>query len=440
MNVSVEHLGPCRKLLRIELDAQAVDAKFEEITKEFQRHAQLPGFRPGKAPRDMIARAFARKIDDEVRQKLIPDAFKQALQDQKLRAVGYPDIEEQPLSRGQPLKFVATIETAPEFELPEYKGLPVRREIALVTDADIERALNVLREQRGAFVDVAQPVQHGDYVVVNYSGACDGKPIREVAPSAQGLGEKKNFWVHVEEGAFIPGFAQQLIGAQAGEKRVVNVQFPAEFVEQSLAGKQGVYDVEVVQVKQRVLPELNDEFAKSFDAESIEKLRAGVRTDLQRELDHKQNVSVRNQLVRQLLDRVQFDLPESFVQQETRTVVFDIVKQNQSRGVTTDTIEQQKDQIYTVASNSAKERVKAGFLLSRIAEKEGLTATNEEITGRILFLAEQYQIKPEKMVKQLKERDGIAEIHEQIINAKVLDFLGQHAHIHEVPAGSSPSA
>ena len=145
MNVSVEHLGPCRKLLRVELDAQAVDAKYDEITKEFQRRAQLPGFRPGKAPRDMIARTFAKKIDDEVRQKLIPDAFKQALQDQKLRAVGYPDIEEQPLSRGQPLKFVATIETAPEFELPEYKGLPVRREIALVSEADIERALNVLR-------------------------------------------------------------------------------------------------------------------------------------------------------------------------------------------------------------------------------------------------------------------------------------------------------
>ena len=287
-------------------------------------------------------------------------------------------------------------------------------------------------------MDVARPVQHGDYVVVNYAGVCEGKSIREVAPTAQGLSEKKNFWVHVEEGTLIPGFASQLIGAQAGEKRVVTVGFPADFVEQPLAGRQGVYDVEVVQVKQRVRPDLNDEFAKSYRAESEEKLREGVRTDLQRELDHKQNVSVRNQLVRQLLDRVQFELPESFVQQETRNVVFDIVKENQRRGVTTDTIEQQKDQIYTVASNSAKDRVKAGFLLSRIAEKEGITASQDEITRRILFLAEQYQIKPEKMVKQLQERDGIAEIHEQIITSKVLDFLGLHAHVHEVPADSAP--
>jgi trigger factor len=437
VNVSVEHLGPCRKLLRIEVNAAAVDAKFEEVTKEFQRHAQLPGFRPGKVPREMVLRSFGRRIEDEVRRRLIPEAFRDAVRQQRFRVVGEPDLEETQFGRGQPLQFVATVETAPEFELPEYKGLPVRRQVGIVTDADVERALTVLREQQGSFVDVARAVQSGDYVVVNYHATVEGRPLREVAPNAQSLSERHHFWVHVGPDEFLPGFSEQLIGASAGETRAVTVEFPPNFVTPELAGRQATFEVEVVQVKERRLPELDEAFARSYGAPNLEALREGVRADLARELEHKQNVSVRNQLVRQLLDRVHFDLPESFVTQETRNVVYDIVRENQRRGVTSQAIEQAKDQIYTVATNSAKERVKVGFLLSRIAEKEGITATQEEIHLRVALLAQQYQMKPEKVLRQLQQRDGLAEIAEQIITAKVLDFLAKHARVEEVPAGTA---
>lgn len=437
MNVSVEQLGPCRKLLRIEVDAAAVDAKFEEVTKEFQRQAQLPGFRPGKAPREMVARVFGKRIEDEVRRRLIPEAFRDAVRQHNFRVVGEPDLEETQFGRGQPLQFVATVETAPEFELPEYKGLPVRREVGIVTEADMERALNLLREQQVRFVDVARPVQLGDFVVVNYRASVDGRPLREVAPNAQSLSERHNFWVHAAQDEFLPGFAEQLVGASAGETRTVTVEFPANFVTPELAGRQATFEVEVIQVKERHLPELDDTFAQSYGAPNLEKLREGVRADLQRELEHKQDVSLRNQLVRQLLDRVHFDLPESFVTQETRNVVYDIVRENQRRGVTSEAIEKAKDQIYTVATNSARERVKVGFLLSRIAEKEGITATQQEINLRVVLLAQRYQMKPEKMLRQLEQRDGLAEIAEQIITAKVLDFLAQHARVEEVPAGGA---
>jgi trigger factor len=346
-------------------------------------------------------------------------------------------LEETQFGRGQPLQFVATVETAPEFELPEYKGLPVRRQVGIVTDADVERALTVLREQQGSFVDVARAVQSGDYVVVNYHATVEGRPLREVAPNAQSLSERHHFWVHVGPDEFLPGFSEQLVGAAAGETRAVTVEFPPNFVTPELAGRQATFEVEVVQVKERRLPELDEAFARSYGAPNLEALREGVRADLARELEHKQNVSVRNQLVRQLLDRVHFDLPESFVTQETRNVVYDIVRENQRRGVTSQAIEQAKDQIYTVATNSAKERVKVGFLLSRIAEKEGITATQEEIHLRVALLAQQYQMKPEKVLRQLQQRDGLAEIAEQIITAKVLDFLAKHARVEEVPAGTA---
>ena len=436
MNVTVENLGPCKKLLRVEVEAPAVDGAFEEVTREFQKQVRLPGFRPGKAPRHLVVKAFASQIGEEAKRKLVSEAYRKAMSEQKLRAVGQPDIEEIEFAKGQPFQFAVTLETAPEFELPEYKGLPVKREMAVVPPEDVERALNVLREQRAIYTDVARPVQEGDYVVVNYAGRCEGKPITETAPTAQGLSEKKEFWLHVAKGAFIPGFTEQLIGARAGEKRTVQVDFPADFVARELSGKQGVYEVEIVQVKEKALPELNDEFARSYGAGDMARLREGVRADLQNELNSKIKRSVREQLVRELLDRVNCELPESIVLKETRNVVYDIVRENQRRGVLKDDIERQKDQIFSMANNSAKDRIKQAFVLARIAEQEGIQAEQKEITQRILALAEHYQIKPEQMIKQLRDRGGFAEIEEQIISAKVLDFLELNAKAEEVlPTG-----
>ena len=432
MNVSVENLGPCKKLLRVEVDAPAVDAALEEITLDFQKQVRLPGFRPGKAPRHLVVKAYAPQIDEEAKRKLVAEGYRKAISDQKLRVVGQPDIEEIQFSKGRPFQFAVTLETAPDFELPEYKGLPVKREMAVVTEEDLERALNVLREQRAVYMDEAREVKEGDFVVVNYTGTCEGKPITDTASTARGLTEKKDFWLHVTKDSFIPGFTEQLVGAKAGEKRTVNVDFPAEFAARELSGKKGVYEVEVVQVKEKVLPELDDAFAKSYGAEDMAKLRAGVRTDLQNELNYKIKRNVRDQLVRELLKRVNCELPESIVLSETRNVVYDIVRENQQRGVSKETIEQQKDQIFSVANNSAKDRIKAAFVLGRVAEQEGIKADQKEVTQRILMLAQQYQIKPEQMVKQLRDRNGFAEIEEQIISAKVLDFLELNAKVEEV--------
>ncbi|MHB8520820.1 MAG: trigger factor [Limisphaerales bacterium] len=430
----MENLAPCKKLLRVDVDAQAVDAAFEETTVEFQRHARVAGFRGGKAPRHLVVKVYARDIEADVKRKLISDSYRKAVTDQNLRIIGQPDIEEIQFARGQALQFAATVETAPDFELPEYKGLPVKMEARSVTEADIEKAMTILREKRATFADVARPVQAGGFVVVNYTGTCDGKPISELTPTARGLTEQKNFWMHVQPETFVPGFTDQLIGAQAGEKRTVTVDFPADFVNPQLVGRKGVYEVEIVQVKERVLPELNDEFAKSYEAEDLEKLRDGVESDLENELHFKQNSGMRNQLVRALLERVQCELPESVVMNETRNVVYDLVRENQQRGVPRETIDKQKEEIYTYASRSAKERVKAAFLLGRIAEKEGITASKEEISQRIVALAQQYQIKPEKMLRQLQERNGLGEVEEQIITSKVLDFLQLNAQIEEAPA------
>jgi trigger factor len=436
VNVTVQELSPCKKLVRVEVDAAKVDETLASVTKEYQRQAALPGFRPGKAPVAMVIRRYEKPILDEAKRKLISDSYKQAVDDQKLDVVGYPDIEEIQFGRGQPLQFAATVETAPDFELPEYKGLPAEREARTVTDEDVQKALDTLREARVSFKTVERPVQTGDIAVVSYSGVSEGKPITEIAPTAKGLTEQKNFWLEVGSNSFIPGFADQLLGTKAGDHRTVQVDFPADFVTPQLAGKKGTYEVDVVEVKEKVLPSLDDTFATSYGAESLEKLRAGVRADLEKELAYKQNRSIRNQVVRHLLDKVDFEVPEGSLNRETRNVVFDLVRENQKRGASRETIEQHKDQIYAAANANAKERVKAAFLMRKIAEKEDIKVSEQEVRERILQLSNMYEIPPEKFLADLQQRDGIMEIYDQLANEKVINVLQEHAKIQDVAPGS----
>jgi len=437
VNVTVENLAPCKKLVRVEVDAKVVDETLDAITKNFQKQASLPGFRPGKAPRQLVVTKYGGEIKDEAKRKLIGDSYRQAMEEKKITAITYPDVEEIQFDRGQPLIFAATVETAPEFELPEYKGLPVTRDNRTVVEADVDRALELLARQQVKFETVARELRTGDVAVVNYTGTVDGKPITDLAPTAKGLTEQKNFWVDIAPESFIAGFGEQLAGAKAGDKRTVNVDFPADFVTKELVGLKGVYEVEVVEVKEKILPAIDDAFAKGYGAEDLTKLREGVRKDLENELTATQGKSLRSQLLGGLLSRVNFELPEAVVAQETRNVVYNIVQENSKRGVARDIIEQQKEEIYTAAARSAKDRVKLSFLVQRIAAKEGIQVSQDEVIHRVQALATAYQIPVEKFIKDLQKRNGVNEIYEQIAHEKVVRLLEQNAQFSEAAPAAS---
>jgi trigger factor len=411
-----------------------VDRALAETRAEYVRQVRLPGFRPGKAPAHLVERQFGEQIAEEAKRKLLNESYRQALEEHKLTPVAAPQIEEVQFGPGQPMVYTATIEVEPQFALPDYTGLPVRREQREVTEEDVARALDVLREQRAEFVEVDRPLQPGDYAVVNYTGTCEGRPITDLAPTARGLAAQKEFWLHMQTEHFIPGFTDQLLGAAKGERRTVTVTFPADFVTRELAGKIGVFDVEIVLVKEKRLPPVDDALARAYGAENLEKLRAGVRQDLENELRSKIKRDTRNQLLATLLGRVQFDLPESLLEAETRGAVYDIVKANADRGVPKEAIDSKKEEIYSAATHSARDRLKITFLLRRIAEAEKITVTQEELSRQILYLAAQRRERPEKLVKQMRESGELAELHQQLLNSKVLDLLESKAAIEEVPA------
>ena len=232
--------------------------------------------------------------------------------------------------------------------------------------------------------------------------------------------------------SFIPGFAVQLIGAQAGDKRTVNVDFPAEFVSAPLSGKKGVYEVELVEVKEKILPALDDAFARSLGADTLGRLHEGVRSDLQNEFNLTQKRRIQDQLLKGLLGKVEFDLPETNLQIETRNIVYEMVNDNQRRGVPKEIIEKERDGIFRAAQGLARERVKLGFLIKSIAEREGIRADQTEVNARLAMLAAGNQMAPQKFAQEMDKQGRLPEIYQALIHEKVLTFLHENARIEDV--------
>ena len=432
MEVTITDLSPSKKQLRIEIDAETVNAKFDAVAKDFRRHAHLPGFRPGKAPLANVMRSYGDKIGEEAKRTLMSDSYAKALKENELRPVIMPEVEELQFGHGKPFQYLATLEVTPAFEMPEYIGIEVEKERHSVNDADIAKALDTLREQRVSYADMDRPVVEDDFIVVNFTGTIDDKPITDLIKVARGLTEQKNFWLHKTQNPLIPGTVEALIGSSKGDKKTVTVTIPDDFVYEEIVGKEAKYEIEVVQVKEKSLPELDDKFAKGFGAESMDKLREGVENDLKNELEYSKKKSIRNQCVDKLLGAVNCDLPETIVNEATRAAVHNIVQQNHQRGVGKEIIEENKDKIYANAKTDAEVRVKANYILSKIAEKEGIKVTDQELSRQVAAMAAQQKVKPQKLAQQLKDNGTIYQVQEEIMNAKVIDLLEEKAKVTEI--------
>jgi trigger factor len=377
-------------------------------------------------------RSYGDKIGEEAKRTLMSDSYAKALKENELRPVIMPEVEELQFGHGKPFQYLATLEVTPAFEMPEYIGIEVEKERRSVNDADIAKALNTLREQRVSYADMDRPAVEDDFIVVNFTGTIDDKPITDLIKVARGLTEQKNFWLHKTQNPLIPGTVEALIGSSKGDKKTVTVTIPDDFVYEEIVGKEAKYEIEIVQVKEKSLPELDDKFAKGFGAESMDKLREGVESDLKNELEYSKKKSIRNQCVDKLLGAVNCDLPETIVNEATRAAVHNIVQQNHERGVGKEIIEENKDKIYANAKTDAEVRVKANYILSKIAEKEGIKVTDQELSRQVAAIAAQQKVKPQKLAQQLKDNGTIYQVQEEIMNAKVIDLLEEKAKVTEI--------
>ena len=436
LNVELRDLEPCKKQLRFHLPAEDVDAAFTEVTKQFQKQANISGFRKGKAPLDKVEARFKQKIEDETKKKLLNDSYRKGIEDNELKPVLDPELEEVEFKRGETFSFMANIETAPEFELPDYKNIPANRPKVEITDEKVEDAINHLREGRAEYKEQDRAIKDGDYINVSFTGTIDGKPVTEFSATARGLSEQKSMPLHVhaesEHDHFIPNFTSQLVGAKKGEQRTIEITFPDEYPAQpKLQSLKATYEVTIDEVKEKILPELSDEFAKSWDAENLEKLRSGVREDLEANQKGEANRMVRLQVQQAYIEKLNFDVPRSFQQQEMQNAVQSIVRSRRAQGATEVEVEKDKDQITAEANAAAIDNLRWIFAHKRIVEEEKIEVSQEEVLRVVAMQAQQMGKDPQTHIKELAENKQIGYIQNRLLMDKVIDLMAEHAVITE---------
>ena len=336
MKVEVEKQPDSISTLQIELPPDQVAKEWNAIADNFARYAKIPGYRPGKAPRKVIEAKFKKEIQEEVTKKLVSKSYRDAIAEKQLRVVSLTSLEDVQIGDDKTMRFRATVITAPEFDLPDYKNITVQLPPLEVTEQEIDAAMERLREQSADFVEIEpeRPLQMGDFAVIDFEGTIEGQPIREIAPDAsKNLQGGKKFWLHLGPENFLPKFCEQLIGQKKEETQLVIVTFPADLPVKELAGKKADYAVTLREIKQRVLPELNDTFAaKLAKDKTLAELRKLVAHDLEHEKEHAIERAKESQIIKALQEQTQFDLPPQLLRNETRRALGELVTTESSAG------------------------------------------------------------------------------------------------------------
>lgn len=427
MNVQSNNLSDTRKSLVVTLDASEVDAVHQTVVKEFSQMARIPGFRQGKAPAAMIAKRFAKEIGEEFKQKIVSQAYRDALEKEKLDVLNIVNVEPGEISTGAPATVTVTLDVRPEFSLPAYNSLPTEVAPTDATDAEIDAVIEGMRSERADFKVADRPAVKGDYVKLAYEGSIDGKPISELAPDKQLYGKVPQTWEEVEganEGV-IPGLGQQLAGLKPGDKKDVSITFPAEFpAVPALAGKTAAYAVEVQEIRERSLPPLDEAFFKANRADDLAGLRAAIGTQLKARKEAQNRAEQRRQVSEALASKVDFALPDSLVENETQSVLRQFIEENMRRGVPEEQFEKDKKELFENARKAAAKRVKIQLMLAKIAEAEKLQVSEQDIDQFIYRESMRTQQKPDKLVKALtSDREQLRAVQQSIIFDKAIDFL-----------------
>jgi len=425
VKVAVEDAGACRKKLRIEVPAADVAKEYDEVLTAFAKGAKIPGFRPGRAPRDLVARRYAKDIASELRNSLVPSSYHKAIEENKIDAVAVIDLEEPPPANPlQDFAFTVTVDVPPEFTLPEYKGIPVRAGEVAVTDEQVKETVDGLRRQAARYDDVTdRPVQRGDLVQVDFDGVLDGKPVEEVGGKAKGLGKGTGHWVSADPDAFPPGFGEGLEGAAIGETRTIRSAYRENFPVPELAGKTVDYTVAVKALRQPVLPEMDAEFLKRFEVETVDALTARVREQLEAAAKGRDRARRRDEAIGHLLSRTSMDLPASLVQKQTERNVYNLVRSSIRQGAVENQIVENKAKIFESANHSATEMLKLRYILHRIAEAETIEVPDEDVATDILRQGQQAGVDPAGLVKRMKDDGSFDEVRNDLREAKALDLV-----------------
>ena len=426
MNLTVEEISETRKKLVVSVAADEVDKEQSQLLEEFSQQARIPGFRPGKAPKQLVRKRFAKNLAKELNRKMTTKAYDQAVKESELDICAVVSIDKDDFKAGEGSEFALTVDINPAFNLPDYLGIPTEVPSIDINDEEIEEAITAIRTQRAQYNEVDRPAQKGDFVKVSYEGKIGDKPISELVNDRPIWGKQENTWEEIGESDSpgVPAIVEGALEMKAGDKKEYEMEFSDDFAIPELAGKKATYALEMHEVRERVLPDIDEEFLKSMEAEDIEQLREQVGSQLHSRKEQERRSSQRRQITEALSERIEFPLPESALEHETNSVMSDIVRRNLQQGMSEEDLESHKEEIFESARRAAAERVKINILLHRIGEEEKIEVEEEDMQRFIMTEAIATRRNPQDLVKEIgNDSDRMMSIRRSIMVNKTLEHV-----------------
>ena len=425
IQVELEDVSTVKKRLKVEVPASITSKEMDQVAKEYKKHARLPGFRPGKAPVELIKRHYRKNIRTDVLQKLVPDSYEKAIEEKGMEPLGEPSLENLTFEEGEPLVYEANFEVQPDIELPEYRGLKVTVESRPVTSEDVDEEVEKLREAHSSLVAVEdQPVTEGDYAVIDLHGE-----YLEESETLEPF-EEEGVVVQVGEEHTHESFNQALVGARVGEEKTFEVQYEADYPEEKLAGHKLFFTVKVGEVKQKALPELNDDFAKDLgEYTTVKDLREKIQERLGVEREKNREIDLGNKLLEELAAQTDFEVPEVLVEGRIDGMLRDLAYKMASQGMDPSKANVDWMKVRSDFRSDAEKQVKANMTLTEIGRRENFEIASEELEQEVQQMADSME-QPKEKVQQYFQQEGRLEgLKTQLLQKKAMKILVEGAEI-----------
>ena len=415
MKINIEDQKDAQKLIKVEVEAQRVDAALEDIYNGIQKTANIPGYRPGKAPRDMVKTHYNKAANEEVLNRLIWDCYREAITEKNINPVGYPVIVDVDFNEGKPLNFSVKVETRPAFKLKVYKGIKVKEKLYEASDEDVDNALKQMQESMAEYKNIkARPIAKGDYIVCDYECFSGGKQVDK----------KDKLWLYISDKLQPKELLALLLGAELGTTKETEVSYPKDYEYKELAGQSRLYKVTPKEIKEKILPEINDELAKSTGHfNDMSELKADLKKNIlsQKKLESARDVE--NQIYKILLESHAFDVPASLVENQALRLVQETKQRLAQQGYKKEDLDTQDDKLKESVKGRALDNVRLFFIMQSIAQQEKIEVVESDIDKRVAEIASHTKEDQVKVRQRLKENNLLDSLKEQVLHDKVSEFL-----------------
>jgi len=427
MNIEIEEVGPCKKLLKFDIPKETIDDEWQKQLKEVSKMAKVPGFRKGKAPRKLLEKNYGDKIMDDVKRAVVSGSYQQAIEENKLSPIGDPDIGNFDLELGKPLKFEITLEVLPTFELGDYKGMKLQRKPVSVTDEDIDKALETISKQKAQLTIVKTgKVKVEDFIICD----CEVGINDEVVWSDQEL-EVMVSGSHVAD-INVPDLKDRLVGAKSGDKVSVDVELGDSFSVEQHRNKSAKMEISIKEIKRPKSPKIDDELAKQVGYDTLGELKEFMSKRLEMEKKRMAEGEMQEQISSKLIEMADFEMPEDMIKHHTNERLHKYQLDLVNKGTPQEEIEKHTEDMKSASEEAVVRDFKMSLVLEHIAEKERIFVTEDDVNRRISEMAGMYGLDAAGMKKQLEKMNSMSNLRHQLRESKTLNLLMKEANIEEV--------